>query len=199
MEDGQQNSQNDAASSKQSFTLSAPTITLPKGGGAIRGIGEKFSANPVTGSATFSIPLPASPGRGGFGPQLTLSYESASGNSSFGFGWNLALPAISRKTEKGLPRYTDAIDTFLISGAEDLVPVLDANNQIRDDTTSASGYAIRRYRPRIEGLFARIERWTRSDGNVHWRSISSDNVLSIYGKDSTSRVQDPFDPTRVFS
>jgi hypothetical protein len=25
-------------------------ITLPKGGGAIRGIGEKFGANPVTGT-----------------------------------------------------------------------------------------------------------------------------------------------------
>ena len=43
---------------------------------------------------------------------------------------------------------------------------------------------IRRYRPRIEGLFARIERWTRrSDGDVHWRSISKDNILTIYGKD----------------
>jgi hypothetical protein len=28
----------------------APSISLPKGGGAIRGIGEKFAANPVTGT-----------------------------------------------------------------------------------------------------------------------------------------------------
>ena len=27
-----------------------PQISLPKGGGAIRGIGEKFAANPVTGT-----------------------------------------------------------------------------------------------------------------------------------------------------
>ena len=27
-----------------------PAISLPKGGGAIRGIGEKFAANPVTGT-----------------------------------------------------------------------------------------------------------------------------------------------------
>ena len=27
-----------------------PAITLPKGGGAIRGMGEKFDVNPVTGS-----------------------------------------------------------------------------------------------------------------------------------------------------
>jgi RHS repeat-associated protein len=184
---------------EKSFLSSPPAISLPKGGGAIRGIGEKFAANPVTGSATFSLPLPASPGRGGFGPQLTLSYDSSNGNGAFGFGWNLALPSISRKTDRGLPRYADGNDTFLISGAEDLVPVLDANNRITDDMGTAPGYAIRRYRPRIEGLFARIERWTRDDGDVHWRSISPDNVLSIYGKDSTSRIYDPFDPTRTFS
>ena len=39
------------------------------------------------------------------------------------------------------------------------------------------GLVIRRYRPRIEGLFAHIERWTRkSDGDVHSRSASKDNV-----------------------
>ncbi len=32
--------------------ISAPAISLPKGGGAIRGIGEKFAANPVTGTGS---------------------------------------------------------------------------------------------------------------------------------------------------
>jgi hypothetical protein len=63
--------------------------------------------------------------RAGSGPQLALSYYSSNGNGIFGFGWTLGLPSISRKTEKGLPRYIDRDDTFLISGAEDLVPVLD--------------------------------------------------------------------------
>jgi len=31
---------------------SLPVLGLPKGGGAIRGIAEKFSANPVTGIGT---------------------------------------------------------------------------------------------------------------------------------------------------
>src|SRR6266853_5405307 len=34
-------------SNERPFSLSAPQIALPKGGGAIRGIGEKFSANPI--------------------------------------------------------------------------------------------------------------------------------------------------------
>src|SRR5215218_7830299 len=40
-------------SNNQSTTL--PSISLPKGGGAIRGIGEKFGANPVTGTASIRI------------------------------------------------------------------------------------------------------------------------------------------------
>ena len=40
----------------------------------------------------------------------------------------------------------------------------------------APGYRIDRYRPRVEALFARIERWTRiADGDVHWRSVTRDN------------------------
>jgi len=163
-----------------SFRISPPSISLPKGGGAIRGVGEKFAASPVTGSAGFSVSLPVSLGRGGFGPKLELSYDSGNGNGAFGFGWSLSLPSISRKTDKGLPLYADRTDTFLISGAEDLVPILDAKSAVEDDDTFAAGYVIRRYRPRIEGLFARIERWTRSDGDVHWRSISADNVLSTW-------------------
>src|SRR5947199_6796372 len=110
------------------FRLSAPTLSLPKGGGAIRGIGEKFGANPVTGTGSMTVPIATSPGRSGFGPQLSLSYDSGSGNGPFGLGWNLSLPAITRKTDKGLPQYQDAQDTesdvFILSGAEDLVPIL---------------------------------------------------------------------------
>src|SRR5207245_9894692 len=103
-----------------------PTISLPKGGGAIRGIGEKFAANPVTGTGSMTVPIATSPGRSGFGPQLSLSYDSCAGNGPFGLGWNLSLPAITRKTEKGLPLYRDAdeSDVFILSGAEDLVPIL---------------------------------------------------------------------------
>lgn len=199
-------------SAKQSpFTL--PSISLPKGGGAIRGIGEKFTTNLATGTGSFNVPIFTSPGRSGFGTNLTLSYDSGSGNGPFGFGWSLSLPAITRKTDKGLPRYEDKrdSDTFLLSGAEDLVPVFrkkpngnwetdpKTGNRVFDEEV-LNGYTIRRYRPRIEGLFARIERWTRnSDLDVHWRSISKDNILTIYGRNEKSRIADPVDEKRVFS
>ncbi len=69
-----------------------PAITLPKGGGAIRGTGEKFAANPMTGTGSMSVPIATSPGRSGFGPQLSLAYDSGAGDGQFGFGWSLSLP-----------------------------------------------------------------------------------------------------------
>jgi len=181
-----------------------PAISLPKGGGAIRGIGEKFGANPVTGTASVSVPIFTSPGRSGFGPSLSLSYDSGSDNGPFGFGWSLSIPSITRKTDKGLPLYRDAeeSDIFILSGSEDLVPVLkqDPNgNWIRDEGPRGD-YIVRRYRPRIEGLFARIECWTnKATGDIHWRSISKDNITTLYGKDEKSRISDPEDPSHTFS
>src|SRR6516165_6055593 len=102
---------------KQDNISHAPTISLPKGGGAIRGIGEKFSVNPVTGTGSLSVPIFSSPGRSDFSPKLSLSYDSGSGNGPFGFGWHLSIPSIARKTDKGLPLYDDAgeSDVFVLS------------------------------------------------------------------------------------
>src|SRR4029453_5913636 len=96
-----------ASALPEGHTFSPPTVSLPKGGGAIRGIGEKFGANPVTGTGSLTVPIPTSPGRSGFGPQLSLSYDSGAGNGAFGFGWSLSLPSITRKTDKGVPQYQD--------------------------------------------------------------------------------------------
>lgn len=183
---------------------SIPSVSLPKGGGAIRGIGEKFAVNPATGTGTMTVPLPSSRARSGFTPELSLSYNSGSGNGPFGFGWSLSLPAITRKTDKGLPRYLDGdeSDVFLLSGAEDLVPILDADGHrlSRLRTVHGVDYRIHLYRPRIEGLFARIERWTRTDSQIsHWRTITRDNVTTIFGFDENARIYDPHDHSHIFS
>ena len=149
----------EGSSAKESFFVSAPAISMPKGGGAIHGMGEKFAANPVTGTGSMSIPIAISPGRSGFGPQLSLSYDSGAGNGIFGLGWNLSLPSITRKTDKGLPRYGDDSDVFVLSGTEDLVPVrVPDGDGTRLDVCDRDGHRVQRYRPRTEGLFARRSR-----------------------------------------
>ena len=80
------------------------TIALPKGGGALHGIGEKFSPDLHTGTGNFTIPVALPPGRNGFQPQLNLVYSTGNGNGPFGLGWNLSIPGVSRKTSKGIPQ-----------------------------------------------------------------------------------------------
>ena len=180
-------------------TTAVPSLSLARGGGAIRGLGEKFSANPATGTASLSVPVATSPGRASFGPTLELSYASEAGNSPFGLGWRTTTPAITRKTEKRLPQYTDD-DVFVLSGAEDLVAArIERPGGWRIDEFEHEGHTVRRYRPRSEGAFVRIERWTNADGDVHWRVTTRDNVLNLYGVTAAARIADPDDESRVFS
>lgn len=103
------------------FRLEAPIISLPKRGGAIKSIDEKFSVNPSNGTMSLSLPLPFSPGRNGVTPAVSISYDSGTGNGVAGLGWSLDLPSIRRRTDRQLPRYHDDEDVFLLSGGEDLV------------------------------------------------------------------------------
>lgn len=72
-----------SAPTNESFLVTPPSITLPKGGGAICGIGEKFVVNPVTGTGSLTIPIYTSPGRDGFGRQMRILAE-ATGCAAFG-------------------------------------------------------------------------------------------------------------------
>ena len=189
---------------------STPAISLPRGGGAIRSIGESFSANAANGTGSFKIPIAVSPSRAGFQPQLELAYDSGAGNGPFGFGWSMRVPAIVRRTDRGIPEYRDAeeSDTFQMAGVEDLVPELAQAGDgswkrlvLPQRTVGGVAYSIQRYRPRMEGLFERIERWTNLEDptDVFWRTISKANITSWYGKTSSSRIADPADRSRIFS
>lgn len=208
MKDSNQNSasneeQNSQDPSRQLFSSSfsqqnthqIPEISLPKGGGALRGIDEKFQVNPVNGTNSVSIPLPVSPARAGFSPSLGIQYSSGGGNGLFGLGWGLGVPSIRRKTDKQLPQYKDSIesDIFIMAGAEDLIPKLENNAGIWEavERTTAT-HLIKQYRPRIEGSWLRIEQWIElATGIIHWRTISTQNVTTVYGDTSASRIENP--------
>ena len=152
------------------------SISVPHGGGSLHGIGETFSPDPHTGTGNFTVPIATPPGRNGFHPQLSLSYSTGSGNGPYGLGWSLAIPAVTRKTSKGVPRYqadgaSPESDTFMLS--DDLIPV---------GTTGA----ITSYRPRTEGLFSRIERHATPETD-HWEVRSKDGLVSVYGTPFTRR------------
>ena len=160
-------------------TSPSQIISLPKGGGAQHGLGEKFSPDLHTGTGNFTVPITLPPGRNGFQPQLNLVYSTGNGNGYFGLGWSLSIPGVMRKTSKGIPRYRDYDrkvknwDTFVLSGAEDLVPITD---------TSLDPMKATRFRPRTEGLFAKIiHHHDAQAGTNYWEVCSKDGLISYYG------------------
>ncbi|TCK16760.1 RHS repeat-associated protein [Ancylobacter aquaticus] len=181
-----------------------PSLSLPKGGGAVRGIGETFSVNPATGTGRLALPLPLTSGRGPVFSGLSLSYDSGAGNGPLGLGWSIGCPAISRGTDRGLPTYLDPEDgdEFVLSGSEALVRTLDGTDQPLRRRVRLHGrdFEVSSFRPRTEGAYARIELWcaTRGDESF-WRVIDPANITSIYGDSPASRIADPTDPRRCFS
>ncbi len=166
---------------------SSQVISLPQGGGAIQGIGEKFSPDLYTGTGNFTVPIALPPGRNGFQPELSLVYSTGNGNDLFGLGWGLSIPGVMRKTSQGIPVYDDERDTFVLSGAEDLVPI-------------ERSLGVTRYQPRTEGLFARIEHHKTAD-NDYWKVWSKDGLISYYGTSgSAERAEEPniINDPRVF-
>jgi RHS repeat-associated protein len=166
-------------------------ISHPKGGGAIKSLGETFSPDLHTGTGNLSVPIATPQGRVGLQPELSLVYSSGNGNGAFGLGWSLSVPGVSRDTTKSVPRYDDKQDAFLLSGAEQLVPVSPPSPQ----TT--------RYRPRTEGLFARIDH-VRSVQDDYWEVRSRNGHTSLYGHpgqigQDSAVVTNPDNHRRIFS
>ena len=192
--------------STKSNAIEIPQISLPKGGGALKGIDEKFQVNAANGTASFSIPLPFSPNRNGFTPQLSLSYNSGTGNGLFGIGWDIDLPVIQRRTDKKIPRYFDSNgvaqinkeDSFMFSGVEELVPLLDLQNDVWEVRQKVvEGFTVRQYRPRIEGSFSRIERIYKADSGYYWKVTSKENITTFFGYSEECRIYDLNDKSKV--
>lgn len=177
-------------------TISAKEISFPKGGGAVRGIGDSFQTTLFSGAGAYSIPVPVTPARG-FEPQLSISYSSGSGNGIFGLGFSLSLSRISIYTREHAPRY-NGTDKFELDGKL-LVAKEDSINlpNPRSDQYEGQTFRVTEYLPRLLDSYSLIEHWQNPyNGFSFWKVISMDNTTSVYG--FTSRIANPDDTNQVF-
>ena len=182
--------------------VTSAKVTMPSGGGALRGINEPFKAQLFTGSGGFSIPFPLPDARG-FSPEISLSYNSGSGNGFFGLGFSVSLDSVARKTSNGIPRYNDS-DVFILNSAGELLPKYTHSEQgwVKSEyshTIDSTTWNIVAYRPRLEGAFALIEQWTDTSTRIsHWKVVSADNITSLYGISDNGRLYHPQHPQQIF-
>ncbi len=122
----------------------------------------QISSEGNSGAAITSLPIIVPPGRKGIQPNISLTYNSNSGNGWLGVGWSLDMGAIQRNTKKGL-NY----------GANDFVAVFNGNvsELLQRGITNY-------YDPKIEGEFSKYEK--TSSG---WLVTKKDGTKYYYGKD----------------
>ena len=142
-------------------------ISLPNGPGSIEGLGSAFEPQLNSGTASYSVSIAMPPGVAGLQPDVTLRYNSGSGNSPFGLAWTYEPMNIRRQTSKGLPRYSGE-DTFVMGG-EELVPLSDGS-----------------YRQENESGFMRIVR-----SGEGWEVRDRKGTRYLLGTTSASRVRRP--------
>ena len=141
-----------AGTVKANATGIDPThISLPKGPASIEGLGRNFVPSLSSGTSSYGVDIAVPPAVAGFGPKISLDYDSGGGVSELGTGWKLGgLPSVRRRTENGLPKF-DASDAFEVTGLSVTSDLL----QIAENT----------YRPEQEGgSFIRVKR--SGDGNT---------------------------------
>lgn len=170
--------------------IAESVISLPKGGGAISGIGESFAPDLHTGTGNLTVPIALPSGRNGMTPELALVYSTGQGNGHFGLGWSLSVPGVSRDTRDGVPAYVDREDSFLLSGMERLVAIDAAPGEVR-------------YRPRTDTTFARIVH-RMGEHDDYWEVRTRSGLVSHYGHPGAreydaATVRSPKDPREVFS
>lgn len=163
---------------------------------------HSIDVNASGGNASIGINIPLSESRAGFSPSLSLQYSSSSRNSIFGIGWSLAgLPFISLDTSEELPKY-DGADNFAFNGSTPLVPYLvQIGTSWEQRIDENANYWIYYYRPKLEDGFTRFEKWVKkANGQIHWRTRSKADVISIYGLESfgDTRIFDPENPNKEF-
>ena len=146
---------------------------LPNGGGGTSSLGDRFQPDLVRGSGSYAVSINCPKGPNELQPSLSLSYSTGSGNGSFGLGWRLNVLRIERRSDRGIPNYTDD-DTFVIGDAEILVSV-----------------GNKRYRPKTDTKGWKIERV----GDA-WQIQTGDGKTMRFGQTPASREANG---TRVFA
>lgn len=143
------------------------------------------------GDANVSYPIKIPSGRNGMQPDLAMQYSSAGGDSWLGQGWNLSIPALTIDTRWGVPQFDPAKETeiYNLNGEQLMYPDnylphrhQDGNNNTlttekQDRNTSGN----KKFYPRKQGSFAKIERMGNSTSTYYWKVTRTDGKIYWYG------------------
>ena len=145
----------------------------PAGNGNLTGLGEAFSINLSTGTATYSYQMPLPDGVAKHTPKLVLEYAHGTGHGAWGLGWRLPLRSISAALDFGVP--DGDLDERILAGGAEIVRSADGTHR-----------ALR------ESAFTRYTRLSQG-----WRVEERNGTVHEMGTTTAGRVAHPDHPERV--
>jgi RHS repeat-associated protein len=172
-----------------SFNFFISAQDNPTGSSSEVGITEGDLAVTLSGAATYSIPIAVPPGINGIVPQISLTYNSQSGNGTAGYGWNLSgISSISRIPATKFHDNTidgvdfNAMDRFALDGQRLIVKggttnVYGANNTVYE-TENFSNIKITSYGIHPSGA---------NYGPAYFKVEYPDGSKAFYGNSTDSR------------
>ena len=170
-------------------TTNSTSPSAPTGNSNEVGVTEGQLSVSLTGGATYNIPIAVPPGINGIVPQVSLSYNSQSGNGLAGYGWNVSgVSVITRiPTTKFHDNTIDAVDfnsldRFAFDGQRLMVKngtsgIYGANGTVYE-TESFSNIQITSYGVHPSGA---------NYGPSYFIVQYPDGSIAHYGNSSTSR------------
>lgn len=161
-----------------------PSIENSQPGIAVGGMGGQFSVSPM-GGATYSIPIEVPMGVNGLQPNLSIVYNSQSGNGLCGYGASLS--GLSAITHGPKDIYHDGTAKGVTYLADDAL-YLDGVRLILTSGTAGQNNAV--YHPESDP-FTTVTAKTSGGptGNSLWFEVeSSDGMTYWYGKNPDSRL-----------
>lgn len=187
-----------------------PAIDIEQLPGSADGIKEQYAVNEANGTFSLQLALPLFASRNGFTPELSLCYNSESGNSPFGLGWNIDLPRIKCKANTSFAAQSENL--FLLVGIGDLVPKL--HQQISVDwllveiTESiaipsgkkavAEACLIKEYRTGLNSHYLCVEHIISKSKGSWWRTITREGITTWYGLTAAARITDIADDSHIY-
>ncbi|MFA4845778.1 MAG: SpvB/TcaC N-terminal domain-containing protein, partial [Patescibacteria group bacterium] len=144
-----------------------------------------YDRDEMLGSFIYHYPMTLPFGRHGVQPDLELTYNSANVQATniLGAGWSLSIPVIERMNKTGIEDLYDTT-TFTSSVSGELLPI------------SLTDIIHGEYGAKVEsGPFLSYS----YDSTETWTVIDAKGTTYTFGDSSSSRMDDPDDPTHMFA
>ncbi|MCQ2303222.1 MAG: hypothetical protein MJZ94_11450 [Bacteroidales bacterium] len=157
------------------------------GNGVVGAIGGAVSVSPM-GGATYTIPITVPTGIGEIKPNLSVNYNSQSGNGLLGWGWTLG--GISAITRVGKAAYYDQGTISGVSYHDDRFAIDGQRLLLVNDKNYGSNEA--EYRTEIDNM-AKIVSYTEdgiTNGPAKFKVWTSDGLIMEYGFTPDSKMLD---------